>query len=77
MTHDHGWRATDIPGLCACECGMGRSYNRHTETYEYWDSTQYSCDHCGKYTENGAGTFLEELDTEDTICDECYKEMIK
>lgn len=76
VTHEHYWQTTYTPGLCVCKCGVGRSYDRHTQSYQYYDSTQYSCVRCGEYTENGAGAFLEELNTEDTLCSACYRKAI-
>lgn len=32
-----------------------------------------TCERCGAYTDNGAGHWLEELDTEDRLCTDCYK----
>lgn len=31
--HDHAWKASDIPGVCLCECGSERYYSRQEQAY--------------------------------------------
>lgn len=31
--HDHYWQASDIPGVCLCECGSERYFNRQEQVY--------------------------------------------
>lgn len=31
--HDHYWQASDIPGVCLCECGFERYFNRQEQSY--------------------------------------------
>jgi hypothetical protein len=31
--HDHNFKATDIPGVCLCKCGVERYYARELQTY--------------------------------------------
>lgn len=35
MEHDHFWQASDIPGVCICQCNGVRYYNRLTKEYCY------------------------------------------
>jgi hypothetical protein len=31
--HTHNFKATDIPGVCLCRCGVERYYARELQTY--------------------------------------------
>jgi hypothetical protein len=31
--HTHNFKATDIPGVCLCKCGVERYYARELQTY--------------------------------------------
>ena len=33
VMHDHNFKATDIPGVCLCKCGVERYYARELQTY--------------------------------------------
>lgn len=33
IQHNHFWEASDIPGVCLCECGAERYFNRFEKAY--------------------------------------------